>query len=185
MQFIKITGKDDPFLERIGLTYVDAFPPVERKDMNDMVKLLTQDARYTMWAILSDGEYAGFLTFWTLPDFIYAEYFGIEEEMRNKGIGRDAFFKFVSEAPLPVVGEVETPVDDLTKRRVEFYKRIGLTFYDRPYFHPPFHPNGEKVQLCMVSYGDIDLEKEFERIEEELYKYIYLKEETPCCVECL
>lgn len=184
VQFVKVISREDPFLERIGLTFVDAFPYTERRDMDDMVKLMMENPRYTVWAILSDGQYAGFLTFWTFSDFIYAEHFGIEKELRNKGIGYDAFFKFLSEAPLPVVGEVETPVDDLTKRRVEFYKRMGMRFYDRPYFHPPFHPHGEKIDVCMVSYGDIDVNKEFPRIEKYLYKYVYPKEEACCYAKC-
>lgn len=185
VQFVKIISRDEPFLERIGLTFVDAFPYTERRDMDDMVDLITHNPRYTMWAILSDGEYAGFLTFWTFSDFIYAEHFGIEKDLRNKGIGGEAFFKFLSEAPLPVVGEVETPVDDLTRRRVELYKGMGMRFYDHPYYHPPFHAHGEKIDVCMVSYGDIDLEKEFPRIEKHLYKYVYPKVGEYACVGCL
>lgn len=178
IEFIRITRKDDPLLKKMQQTYKDAFPYNERRDMQEVEYLMVHNPLTTVNAIFEGGEYAGFLTYWTFDDFIYAEHFGIEKHLRNKGTGGKAFFKFVSEAPLPVVGEVERPVDDLTRRRVEFYERMGLKLYDRPYLHPAFHKNGEKIEVCMVSYGNIDLEKEFARIEKYLYKYVYPKEGT-------
>ncbi len=176
IEFVRITRKEDPLLKKMQRTYKDAFPYKERRDMQEVEDLMIHNPLTTVNAIFNDGAYAGFLTYWTFDDFIYAEHFGIEKELRNRGIGEKAFFKFVSEAPLPVVGEVERPVDDLTVRRVGFYRRMGLTLYDHPYLHPAFHRNGEKIEVCMVSYGAIDLEKEFGRIEEYLYKYVYPRE---------
>lgn len=176
IEFVRITKKEDPLLKRMQQTYKDSFPYKERRDMAEVENLTENNPLTTVYAIFHDGEYAGFLTYWTFDDFIYAEHFGIEKELRNKGIGEQAFFKFVSEAPLPVVGEVERPADDLTTRRVKFYERMGLRLYDRPYLHPAFHKNGQKIEVCMVSYGPIDLEKEFDRIETYLYKYVYPKE---------
>lgn len=176
IEFVRITKKEDPLLKRLKQTYKDAFPYGERRDMDEVDDLLVHNPLTTVNAIFNDGEYVGFLTYWTFDDFIYAEHFGIEKNLRNNGIGGKAFFKFVSEAPYPVVGEVERPVDDLTRRRVEFYERMGIRLYDHPYLHPAFHPDTQKLEVCMVSYGDIDLEKEFDRIERYLYKYVYPKE---------
>lgn len=176
IEFVRITKKEDPLLKRMQRTYKDAFPYKERRDMQEVEDLLLYNPLTTVNAILNDGKYVGFLTYWTFTDFIYAEHFGIEIDLRNSGIGGKAFFKFVSEAPLPVVGEVENPDNELAQRRTEFYKRMGLKLYDHPYFHPAFRKNGEKIKVCMVSYGDIDLEKEFDRIEKFLKVNVYSKE---------
>lgn len=176
IEFVRITTKEDPLLEKMEETYIESFPYEERRDIPKVEDLLVNNPFTTVNAILSDGEYAGFLTYWTFEDFIYAEHFGIDKRLRNAGIGGAAFFKFVSEAPLPMVGEVEAPVDDLTRRRVDFYTRMGLRFYNRIYLHPAFHKGGKKIDVCMVSYGDIDVNKEFDRIEKYLYKYVYPKE---------
>lgn len=176
IEFVRITKKEDPLMKKLQRTYKDSFPYEERRNMWEVEYLTENNSLTTVYAIFHDGEYAGFLTYWTFDDFIYAEHFGIEKGLRNQGVGEQAFFKFVSEAPLPMVGEVERPTDELTTRRVKFYERMGLRFYDHPYLHPAFHSNTPKIEVCMVSYGNIDLEKEFDRIQTYLYKYVYPKE---------
>lgn len=176
IEFVRITKKTDPLMKKLQRTYKDSFPYEERRNVPEIEDLTEHNPLTTVYAIFHDGEYAGFLTYWTFDDFIYAEHFGIEIGLRNKGVGEQAFFKFVSEAPLPVVGEVERPADELTTRRVKFYERMGLRLYNHPYLHPAFHTNSQKIEVCMVSYGNIDLEKEFDRIQSYLYKYVYPKE---------
>lgn len=179
IDFINVIKDDDPLLEKITRTYVDAFPYQERRDLEEIKDLIVCNPLYTLQGIFNDGKYVGFLTYWTLPEIIYAEHFGIDKDFRNKGIGRDAFFKFVTEAPLPVVGEVEKPVEDWAKRRIEFYRRMGIKICNIPYFHPAFRPNGKEIEVYMVSYGNVDLDKDLDKVREYVYKRIF--EKVPCC----
>lgn len=170
---IKIEGTNHPLLSKMKHTYKTSFPPEERRKFGEVEELLVENPRLTIDAFLKDGEYVGFVTSWQLDGFIYVEHFAIEEEKRNIGIGKDALTEFVSAKGVPVVLEVELPEDDMSRRRIGFYERIGFVLEPRSYGHPPYREGVEGIELYVMAYGDIDIKKEFERVRENLYAYVY------------
>lgn len=169
----KISGVNDPLLSKVKHTYRSSFPPEERRKFAEVEELLAENPRLTIEAFFNDGEYAGFITSWELDGFIYVEHFAIEERLRNREIGRNILKQFVSARNLPVVLEVELPEDEMSRRRIDFYERVGFVLEPRSYGHPPYREGVEGLQLYVMAYGDIDIKKEFERIGECLYKYVY------------
>ena len=65
----------DPLLDLVEKTYTSSFPEEERRDFSLVRKLLEEDSRFEMYALLRDGIYVGFITGWQFEGFVYAEHF--------------------------------------------------------------------------------------------------------------
>ncbi len=125
----------DPLLDLVEKTYTSSFPEEERRDFSLVRKLLEEDSRFEMYALLRDGIYVGFITGWQFEGFVYAEHFAIDESARNGGIGAKAMTSFLALHEDPVVLEVEMPTEEMSKRRIGFYERLGFVLDHHVYFH--------------------------------------------------
>jgi hypothetical protein len=51
------------------------------------------------------------------------------------------FAEFISRPEVPVLLEVEHPTDELSRRRIDFYKRAGFVHNEHKYRHPVIFAN--------------------------------------------
>lgn len=174
---VKIETTDNPLLERVEKTYMQSFPESERRAFGLLKQLVASEPRFTVNVFFKNNEYAGFITSWDFPEFSYVEHFAIDESARNGGIGGKAMQHYLNTNPLPVVLEVEQPEDEMSKRRVGFYQRLGFKLDHHAYRQPPYRPGGEWLDLVLMSYGDIDLNKLYEKVKNTLYIHVYKVEQ--------
>ncbi|MDH6312618.1 ribosomal protein S18 acetylase RimI-like enzyme [Parabacteroides sp. PFB2-10] len=160
-------------LEAIEKTYNESFPPAERRDFSLVRKLLREEPDFDIIAFYREEEYLGFISFWLLEDFYYVEHFAIDPSARNGGIGGEVMRHLLSNMETPVVLEVELPTDELSRRRIGFYERLGFSFDPTPYQQPPYRPGEDWVDLRLMAYGDIDLKKDFERVRDAIHQKVY------------
>lgn len=170
---VRIETVENPLLKPIESTYLASFPVSERRDFELLKQLLINESRFLVTALLKDGEYAGFITSWQFSEFCYIEHFAIDESARNGGIGGKALQQFLSVCDVPVVLEVELPVEEMSKRRVGFYERLGFKLDTNPYRQPPYRVGEEWLDLRLMTYGTIDLKTSYEDVRYNLYKYVY------------
>jgi len=163
---------NDLLLEQVEKTYINSFPVMERREFADLCKLINSDI-FTIYTLCSGEQYIGFITSWQWNDFIYIEHFAIEESARNGGMGGKAMTEFLISWDKPVVLEVEAPVDEMSKRRIGFYERLGFKLDDHSYQQPPYRQGESWLDMCLMSYGDINLMEQFETVKQYLYKYVY------------
>ena len=103
---------------------------------------------------LSTQHPLGLLTTWHFEKFIYIEHFAIDPNLRSQGYGTEAINTFIQEQDKPIILEAEPPTDDITRRRIRFYERCGLTLYDFPYIQPAYTPESNPVELRLM--GTLD-----------------------------
>jgi hypothetical protein len=163
----------DPLLNRIEKTYNDSFPEVERRDFALVRDLLSDEPRFVIYALLRGDEYVGFITKWTFDDFAYIEHFAIDAAARNGGIGAKAMEQFLAICGTPVVIEVETPNDEMSKRRIGFYERLGFVLDSYVYYQPPYRQGEDGLEMRLMSYGQIDLSDSFDGVKQIIYKHVY------------
>ncbi|MCC8172209.1 MAG: GNAT family N-acetyltransferase [Parabacteroides sp.] len=173
MESVRITSPDDALLEEVERTYLAAFPPEERRDFAGLKTLIYPDSPFTVQAFLIEGEYAGFITYWNLDDFYYVEHFAIDEVVRNGGIGGKALKQFLGRCDMPVVLEVERPENEISRRRIGFYERSGFRLDTHPYRQPPYRSGGEWLDLYLMTYGKLDMDRMYDVVKERLYKQVY------------
>ena len=74
----------------------------------------------------------------------------------------------------PVVLEVEKPEDDFSRRRIGFYERLGLKLWpDCHYIQPPYDDKKKPMELLLMSYGSLDMNKLFGEVRDILHTQVY------------
>lgn len=162
----------DPLLGKIEETYIDSFPEVERRDFSLVKGLMQTEPLFRVYVLLSGDVYAGFITAWFFDSFIYIEHFAVDASARNGGIGGEAFRQFLVMNDKPVILEVEMPDDDMSRRRIGFYERLGFSLNHQSYQQPPYRSHEGWLDMLLMSYGDIDVNRDFSRIKDNIYRHV-------------
>lgn len=163
----------DPLLDRVEKTYNDSFPEAERRAFSLVRELVREEPRFSVYALFKEQAYAGFITAWRFTDFTYVEHFAIDASARNGGIGGEAMRQFLALCNAPVVLEVEIPADEMSKRRIGFYERLGYVLDDHVYFQPPYRPGEPMLEMRLMTYGKIDLRQSFEEVKNCIHRHVY------------
>lgn len=163
----------DPLLDKVENTYNDSFPEAERRAFSLVRELVKDEPRFTVYTLFKDQVYAGFITAWSFGTFIYVEHFAIDASARNGGIGGESMKQFMSLCDAPVVLEVEMPTEEMSKRRIGFYERLGYVLDDHVYFQPPYRQGEPLLEMRLMTYGAIDLKQSFEEVKNCIHRYVY------------
>lgn len=163
----------DPLLDKVENTYNDSFPEAERRDFSLVRELVKNDPRFVVYTLLKDHAYAGFLTAWRFASFIYVEHFAIDASARNGGIGGESMKQFLALCDAPVVLEVEMPEEEISKRRIGFYERLGYVLDNHVYFQPPYRQGEPSLEMRLMTYGEIDLNQSFEEVKTHIHRHVY------------
>lgn len=163
----------DPLLDRVELTYNSSFPEDERRAFSLIRELIKEEPRFALYTLHKNSEYAGFITTWKLDDFSYVEHFAIDETARNSGIGAKAMKQFMALCSHPIVLEVELPAEEMSKRRVGFYERLGFVLDHHSYQQPPYREGDSWLEMRLMTHGPLDLEASFETVRDLLYRHVY------------
>lgn len=144
-------------IQRAWDIYLDSFPVHERRAFDVYERVCRNEPGFVPYSICDDsGELIGLIWYWTTDDFVYLEHFAIARAFRNGGVGARILGEFLRSHP-NVVLEVEEPVDDITRRRVAFYCRNGMTFDNFSYTNPGYGKTPIYHKLCLVSSKPMDL----------------------------
>lgn len=162
-----------PLLDKVEKTYNDSFPEAERRVFFLLRELMKKEPRFVLNALFKDEVYAGFITAWQFASFTYVEHFAIDESARNGGIGAVAMKQFMALCDTPVVLEVEIPAEEMSKRRIGFYERLGYVLDDHVYYQPPYRRGEEFLEMRLMTYGDINLQQSFEEVKNCIYRDVY------------
>jgi len=147
----RIINAEDQHFAELWEIYSESFPLNERRTFEQQTDIFNR-TQYKVDVYLSDNHVVGFIAFWTTKDFIYIEHFAIAPEVRSKGLGSAILKPFITSKEIPVILEIEPPVDDLTRRRLRFYESLGFMKNNHNHFQPPYHQGDLPLQLIILSY---------------------------------
>lgn len=148
--------------------YLDAFPKEERREVEDMERLLLEEPRYYLLGIELEGQIVGLLSYWDLVEWICVEHFAIDASYRGEGIGAEVMKSFVADKR-QIALEVEPPEEEMACRRIGFYERLGFKLWDIPYLQPPYRVGGAPVPLRIMTRG----EEPTEALITEIHRVVY------------
>ncbi len=168
-----ITIGNTELLDKIEETYNASFPVAERRDFSLVKELLDSQPFFNLYVLLQDNAYVGFISIWNFGSFVYVEHFAIDEQARNGGIGRIALQQFMEQFNLPIILEVELPEDEMSKRRIGFYERIGFSLCNVSYFQPPYRKGEASIEMRLMSYGSMDICTQFNNICRLIHQHVY------------
>lgn len=174
---MKIASVKD--FEAIYKILEESFPEDEYRSFQGQ-KALFENPKYTVHICQDGGMVYSFLATWTFGNFVYGEHMAVSKEVRNRGTGKKMILAAAEEARK--VGkvfclEVEPPTEEMAKRRIEFYKRIGFVLNEYPYMQPSLGEGKNPIPLMIMSYKEPLTKEAFENIRKVLYREVYKVEE--------
>lgn len=172
MNIRPVTTADKAYLFVENL-FIEAFPANERRDLTFQRNNTDNESRFCCNVLEEDEIAVGLLNVWDLPGFYYIEHFAISKQLRNKSYGTKTLKAFLDKAKKPIIIEVERPENDLAKRRIDFYLRVGFKLDHHNYRQPPYRLSDKAYPMYIMSYGDIDMEQNYEEVKSIIYKEVY------------
>lgn len=150
-----------------------SFPESEYREYKSQRKLLSDRRYHLLTKENKQGEVIAFLAGWEFETFRYVENIAVSPSIRGGGIGKQLMEEFMQQSTLPIILEVEDPQDDLKRRRVRFYERLGFCLGDFKYVQPPLREGVLGLPLCIMSYPEKLTESQFEFVRKVLYREVY------------
>jgi len=152
MKLERLTSENtDTFEQAYGL-YKYSFPVEERRDDSEQRRVLKNEA-YHFDLIMENDDFIGIMLYWEINNLIYLEHFAIRPEMRDNGYGTKAL-NLLKTFDKKVLLEIEPPVDDVTQRRYDFYKRNGFVMNTYHHIQAKYHLGDADLELKILSYPD-------------------------------
>ncbi|MDE5610986.1 MAG: GNAT family N-acetyltransferase [Odoribacter sp.] len=169
----RIKSEKEEVFQWLAVLYAEAFPPEERRDMEQLKELLSTEPDMFFNAVKCDGELAGLLVYWDFGTFYYLEHLAVFAELRNRKIGQ-RILNWVNEHLKGVwVLEVEPDDTEMAKRRIGYYQRNGFRILDKSYLQPAYRPGGEAFPLWIMGNGtgqsQDDLNRQIQTIKNRVY----------------
>lgn len=149
-----------------------SFPDEEYRIYEEQLALLDND-NYNIRFQKENNQIVCFIAYWEFDSFIFIEHFAVSHSKRNTGIGTTFLKKFLSECDKKVILEVELPIEEFAKRRIEFYKRIGFCENQYPYIQPALRKTSLPIPLKIMSFQTPLEETEYLLIKDTLYRNVY------------
>ncbi len=176
MELHRIVSVEDVYWEALWHLYESAFPSAERRNRQQMERMLSERTDMYFNAVLEE-ELAGFFVYWVFGDFYYLEYLAVFPELRNKRIGQKVLEYAAQYLKGSRLLEVEPPADEITTRRVRFYQRNGYEVLDKDYSQPSYDGEKEGVALWIMGNRSYDnpevLQRRLESIKQKVYRENY------------
>lgn len=128
------------------------FPSEERRD-DDLQRQVMSHPDYRLQAIMLGDEPIGVVGYFDAPNFIYFENFCVAPNKRNRGYGSRTLQLLAANLDKPFILEAELPTDELTRRRIAFYKRNGMVENPYPHIQPHYRKGDVDLPLAVLTYG--------------------------------
>lgn len=164
---------DSDVLEELCQLYLEAFPEEERRPLEKWLKLIDEEPMFRILTVMKNGNFVGFMTYWTFPDFTYVEHFAIKPSYRGGGLGGVALKLFLELQDQPVVLEVELPTTLIAQKRICFYEKYHFVRLPEPYQQPPYRSGDSWLPMAIMYYSKGRSIPEIEKIKKLLYEYVY------------
>ncbi|MCM1108063.1 MAG: GNAT family N-acetyltransferase [Clostridium sp.] len=180
---LMVTQPGRPYYAEVEQLMEEAFPQEERRPREEQQRKAVSEESFRVYALEEDGCFVGLLTVWYLTGFVYVEHLATCSGLRGGGLGRKALELLVGQTELPVVLEVEPPQDELTCRRVGFYRRNGFDLWSNSdYLQPPYRKEDNPFPLLLMVHGALDEERDFEHVRQQIHTRVYGQPASLCCL---
>ncbi len=161
-----------------------SFPACERRDDREQRAHTDHTEAFTAYLATEGDDAVGLLTCWEfkLPEggemvpferFTYVEHLAVMPSRRNSGYGAKILDLLKAKTAHPIILEVEPPQEEMSRRRIGFYKRSGFKLCLKDYLQPPYRPGDAPFPLLLMFYGTESLDPVFEPVRDTIHRFVY------------
>lgn len=158
--------------EKIWTIYEEAFPHNERRSWDLQIDIQNNPA-YDLYPLWDAERIIGLIGTWDLDDFLFIEHYAIDNKCRGQGYGKSFLKRIIEETDKTIVLEVEKPENEISIKRIEFYKGLGFHCNPYNYLQPSYGKGKDLVPLLVMSYPQAIVEDDFDGIRDRLYREVY------------
>lgn len=150
MRLERLSNNNISLFERAFELYKSSFPEDERRDELEQERILKKDDYH--FDLIMDNEYfIGVMLYWETDELIFLEHFATCSEIRGRGYGTKALDLLKAKNKV-ILLEIEPPVDEITQRRYNFYKRNGFLMNSVHHIQAKYHVGDVDLELKVLSY---------------------------------
>ena len=171
--FKRIENDSDPLWGKMYDLYESAFPAVERRDATALKNVMKSENKFQVSALLKENCFVGFFNDWHFEDFVYVEHFAVCPELRGKLIGTEVVSLYLKKKRLPIVFEVEKPDNEVAKRRIALYERLGCHLLPYDYAQPHYDGSGKLFPMLLMTNDSAFVSQNVRRIKSSIYEEVY------------
>ena len=144
----------DPLFEPAWSLYEASFSINEKRVIDDQKKIMDHPL-YHFEVLILEERILGVLLWWQFEKIRYVEHYAIMDAQKAKGYGTQVLEDFQSEYQEWILLEVEIPKEEIQKRRISFYERLGFHLNPYPYIQPAYSKTVNPVPLLLMSWPSI------------------------------
>ncbi|WP_071145589.1 GNAT family N-acetyltransferase [Bacteroides ihuae] len=152
---------------------VESFPREEYRELDELRKYTDNYSNFHNNIIINERISIGLITFWNFGNFSYIEHFAIDPQQRNGGYGKKVLSHLCTQLNCPIVLEVEQPITEIAKRRINFYEKIKFTIWDREYYQPAYRIEDSSIPMYLMEYGNLDGEIDPIEVRKIIHHQVY------------
>ncbi len=170
MEFIRLHSWEDGRAQEIFASYEITFPQDERRNKTQF-QALFKNPKVKVFSIVDQKENVGYLVTWLIEDFYYIEHFEVFESFRNRKLGSSVLTSFAGLHPHLILESEPANLNEIAKRRIDFYQRNGFEIIDKNYTQPPYEAGKNPLNLWLLTNVAVE---DAEKIAAEIHKIVYL-----------
>jgi hypothetical protein len=174
MELTRILHADDKLLKQLLPLYIEAFPPLERRSLDQLVWMIENQPEMYFNAVEIDHKLSGFFIYWDMGEFYFLEHLAVYAHLRNKKAGLQIIHYMAAHLDGLRLLETEPATDEVSIRRVKYYERNGYKIVDKNYVQPSYDRDEETHHLWIMGNRDSEHLPEFiEKIKTDVYRNNY------------
>lgn len=154
MEKFILKDKSNAFYSQFLSLYDSSFPEFERRSHSALIETLKQK-EFTQEIYVKNSKLLALLSYWTFEKFVFLEYIAVDFSLRGSGIGSKVLGAFLEQLNERIcILEIDPPMDDISKKRLRFYERLG--FKQTPYKSVQAYLRHNKGQIMdLLSYPQV------------------------------
>ena len=168
MELIFIENKKNKYFEKAWKLYLDSFPEIERRTLEEQEEILT-DKNFKMTCYVEDDVLISIVFYWKISSYTFLEHFAVNSELRGQSFGSKILQKFINDKK-NIVLEIEPIVDEITQKRLKFYKKFGFVVNSHEHLQIPFREGAKELKLLLMSQEKTLSQQEYKVLYESMKK---------------
>jgi len=152
---------------------VESFPREEYRELDELREYTDNYSNFHNNIIINERISIGLITFWNFKKFSYIEHFAIDPQQRNEGHGKEVLNHLCTQLNYPIVLEVEQPITEIAKRRINFYEKMKFKVWDKGYYQPAYRTEDSSIPMYLMKYGDLHNEIDPIEVRKIIYHQVY------------
>lgn len=163
----EIKNTKDKWYSPFREIYAISFPIFEQRNAKQQAEAF-RDNRYHLLAWIEDEKLLSFISYWNFEDYIYIEHLAVNPEFRGQNIGSRMLDTFAEGVKKTIILEIDPPIDEISKKRLAFYKNLGYKQNKYKHAHPAYNKDYEPHNLLVLSLQKDLNEKEYQQFYNDL-----------------